>query len=286
MSRRFGVAPCVIAGMHYARGDAVVYMDADLQDPPELLPELIRRWREGADVVYTVRTQRRGESRAKMCVTRAAYRRSSGLRNRPPRRGRRLQAALSASRWTTCSRCRKGPLRPRSRRAGWASGRSPCPTSGSRAERASTHFPLLRSSGPAVVLRERAHLVLLRAPHCVSAARAGRRRPVARMARGGSAPRFEQGRLGGVRAPPLEHPRARDRGGGPLPGARPPGHPGSPALPRGEHPGDRPPSLSSARGRAQEDSTGARVEGGSYRSRGSDDSDSARGSRTRGAGPP
>lgn len=74
MSRRFGVAPCVLAGMHYARGDAVVYMDADLQDPPELLPELIRRWREGADVVYTVRTQRRGESRAKMWVTRAAYR--------------------------------------------------------------------------------------------------------------------------------------------------------------------------------------------------------------------
>jgi dolichol-phosphate mannosyltransferase len=73
MSRRFGVAPCVIAGMHYARGDAVAYMDTDLQDPPELLPELIARWREGADVVYTVRTERRGESRAKMWITRAAY---------------------------------------------------------------------------------------------------------------------------------------------------------------------------------------------------------------------
>ena len=74
MSRRFGVAPCVVAGMHYARGDAVVYMDTDLQDPPELIPTLVARWREGADVVYTVRTTRRGESRAKLAVTRAAYR--------------------------------------------------------------------------------------------------------------------------------------------------------------------------------------------------------------------
>jgi dolichol-phosphate mannosyltransferase len=73
MSRRFGVAPCVLAGMRHARGDAVVYMDADLQDPPELLPELVRRWREGADVVYTVRTTRAGESRAKLWITRAAY---------------------------------------------------------------------------------------------------------------------------------------------------------------------------------------------------------------------
>ena len=74
MSRRFGVAPCVIAGMHYASGQAVVYMDTDLQDPPELIPTLVARWREGADVVYTVRTARQGESQWKMRVTRAAYR--------------------------------------------------------------------------------------------------------------------------------------------------------------------------------------------------------------------
>ena len=74
MSRRFGVAPCVMAGFQYARGDAVVYMDTDLQDPPELIPTLVARWREGADVVYTVRTDRRGESRAKLALTRAAYR--------------------------------------------------------------------------------------------------------------------------------------------------------------------------------------------------------------------
>jgi dolichol-phosphate mannosyltransferase len=74
MSRRFGVAPCVMAGMQYARGDAVAYMDADLQDPPELIPELIAHWRDGADVVYTVRTSRRGEHGGKLWVTRAAYR--------------------------------------------------------------------------------------------------------------------------------------------------------------------------------------------------------------------
>lgn len=74
MSRRFGVAPCVMAGFQYARGDAVVYMDTDLQDPPELIPTLVAKWREGADVVYTVRTDRRGESRVKLALTRAAYR--------------------------------------------------------------------------------------------------------------------------------------------------------------------------------------------------------------------
>jgi dolichol-phosphate mannosyltransferase len=73
MSRRFGVAPCVMAGFQYARGDAVVYMDTDLQDPPELIPTLVARWREGADVVYTVRTDRQGESRVKLAITRAAY---------------------------------------------------------------------------------------------------------------------------------------------------------------------------------------------------------------------
>jgi polyisoprenyl-phosphate glycosyltransferase len=73
MSRRFGVAPCVMAGFAHARGDAVVYMDTDLQDPPELIPTLVARWREGADVVYTVRTDRQGESRVKLALTRAAY---------------------------------------------------------------------------------------------------------------------------------------------------------------------------------------------------------------------
>jgi glycosyltransferase involved in cell wall biosynthesis len=74
MSRRFGVAEGVIAGMAASRGDAVVYMDADLQDPPEVIPMLIERWRAGADVVHTVRTRRKGESPLKMTATRLAYR--------------------------------------------------------------------------------------------------------------------------------------------------------------------------------------------------------------------
>jgi dolichol-phosphate mannosyltransferase len=74
MSRRFGVAECMRAGMAAASGDAVVYMDADLQDPPEIIPQLIDRWRAGADVVHTVRTRRHGESALKMRLTRVAYR--------------------------------------------------------------------------------------------------------------------------------------------------------------------------------------------------------------------
>jgi glycosyltransferase involved in cell wall biosynthesis len=74
MSRRFGVAEGVLAGMRVARGDAVVYMDADLQDPPEVIPALLDKWRSGAEVVHTVRTQRRGEHPLKMLATRWAYR--------------------------------------------------------------------------------------------------------------------------------------------------------------------------------------------------------------------
>ncbi len=73
MSRRFGVTPCVIAGLSAAKGDAVIYMDTDLQDPPELIPELINKWREGAEVVHTVRTKRHGENPVKMSITAIAY---------------------------------------------------------------------------------------------------------------------------------------------------------------------------------------------------------------------
>jgi len=74
MSRRFGVSECVIAGMHYAKGDAVIYMDADLQDPPELIPELFEQWQQGADVVHTRRTAREGEPAFKLLLTDVAYR--------------------------------------------------------------------------------------------------------------------------------------------------------------------------------------------------------------------
>jgi dolichol-phosphate mannosyltransferase len=76
MSRNFGISPCALAGMEYSSGELVVYMDADLQDPPELIPELIRAWKSEPEVgvVHTVRTDRAGESRVKLAVTRVGYR--------------------------------------------------------------------------------------------------------------------------------------------------------------------------------------------------------------------
>src|SRR5262245_8750862 len=74
MSRTFGVSQCALAGMSYSSGQAVITMDADLQDPPEVIPELVEKWREGADVVYTVRKSRASESKVKLAVTHWAYR--------------------------------------------------------------------------------------------------------------------------------------------------------------------------------------------------------------------
>ncbi|OSM05200.1 glycosyltransferase family 2 protein [Magnetofaba australis] len=73
-SRRFGVIQGNLAGFRHAKGDAIVYLDADLQDPPELIPTLIEKWREGAEVVHTTRTHRHGENPVKMAITRGAYR--------------------------------------------------------------------------------------------------------------------------------------------------------------------------------------------------------------------
>ncbi len=75
MSRVFGVAPCVMAGLAHAQGDAAVYMDADLQDPPELIPEMLKAMREqNADVVHTTRRSRQGESTFKLFITKIGYR--------------------------------------------------------------------------------------------------------------------------------------------------------------------------------------------------------------------
>ncbi|MBF0595399.1 MAG: glycosyltransferase family 2 protein [Candidatus Omnitrophica bacterium] len=75
MSRTFGVAPCVMAGLAAAQGDAVVYMDCDLQDPPEVIPEMLRAWQngEGVEVVHTHRRSRRGEPAFKMFITAIGY---------------------------------------------------------------------------------------------------------------------------------------------------------------------------------------------------------------------
>ncbi|HEY2161005.1 MAG TPA: glycosyltransferase family 2 protein, partial [Solirubrobacteraceae bacterium] len=73
-SRRFGQPMATLAGLQAASGDAVVVIDCDLQDPPELIPELLGRWREGFDVVYAQRRSRAGETLAKRIVARLGYR--------------------------------------------------------------------------------------------------------------------------------------------------------------------------------------------------------------------
>lgn len=75
MSRNFGVSPCVMAGLRFSSGDLVVYMDADLQDPPEVIPQMIEAWREGenVDVVHTKRLSRDGESPVKLWITKVGY---------------------------------------------------------------------------------------------------------------------------------------------------------------------------------------------------------------------
>ncbi|HYF39684.1 MAG TPA: glycosyltransferase family 2 protein [Gemmatimonadales bacterium] len=74
LSRNFGHQFAVTAGLAHAQGDAVIVMDADLQDPPEVVVEMVRRWEEGYDVVYGVRTDREGETRFKLLTARLFYR--------------------------------------------------------------------------------------------------------------------------------------------------------------------------------------------------------------------
>ncbi len=73
-ARNFGHQLAITAGMDHARGDAVVTIDSDLQDPPEVIPDLIARWREGYHVVYGVRSEREGETWFKLFTARLFYR--------------------------------------------------------------------------------------------------------------------------------------------------------------------------------------------------------------------
>jgi dolichol-phosphate mannosyltransferase len=73
LSRNFGHQTALTAGLDHARGDAVVMLDADLQDPPELIPTMLDHWRAGCDVVYAVREHRAGESRFKLTTARWFY---------------------------------------------------------------------------------------------------------------------------------------------------------------------------------------------------------------------
>ena len=73
LSRNFGKEAAMTAGLDYAKGDAVIIIDTDLQDPPELIPELIEQWKQGFDVVYAKRTIREGETFLKKFTAKMFY---------------------------------------------------------------------------------------------------------------------------------------------------------------------------------------------------------------------
>lgn len=73
-ARNFGHQIAITAGWDYSRGDAVIIIDADLQDPPEVIPDLIAKWREGFEVVYAIRAEREGETWFKKTTASLFYR--------------------------------------------------------------------------------------------------------------------------------------------------------------------------------------------------------------------
>ena len=82
-SRNFGKEIAMVAGLDYATGDCVIFMDADLQDPPELIPELVKYWEEGYDDVYAKRNSRKGETWLKKFTSKMYYRVLQHLTNVP-----------------------------------------------------------------------------------------------------------------------------------------------------------------------------------------------------------
>lgn len=72
-ARNFGHQTAVTAGIDYASGDAIVIIDADLQDPPEVIPDLIAKWREGYEIVYAKRKKRSGETKFKLLTAKYFY---------------------------------------------------------------------------------------------------------------------------------------------------------------------------------------------------------------------
>ncbi len=83
LSRNFGKETAMIAGLDHVRGDATVIIDADLQDPPELIPEMIRFWQEGYDDVYAKRRSRKGETWLKRSTSKAYYKTLQSVTNIP-----------------------------------------------------------------------------------------------------------------------------------------------------------------------------------------------------------
>jgi glycosyltransferase involved in cell wall biosynthesis len=83
LSRNFGHQAAVTAGLDHSSGQAVVIIDADLQDPPELIPQMVATWKEGYDVVYGKRLRRHGESIFKLASANAFYRMLNYLSDTP-----------------------------------------------------------------------------------------------------------------------------------------------------------------------------------------------------------
>lgn len=86
-SRNFGSHTAIFCGLDHAQGDCAVVLAADLQDPPEVIPELLGKWREGAQIVWAVRERRKGESLSTVILARMYYavmRRVVGLKEIPP----------------------------------------------------------------------------------------------------------------------------------------------------------------------------------------------------------
>ena len=79
LSRNFGHQIAITAGIDFAAGDTVTTMDGDLQHPPEVVPQMIDEWRKGADIVFAVKQERKGETWAKRVTARAYYRTSDSV---------------------------------------------------------------------------------------------------------------------------------------------------------------------------------------------------------------
>ena len=117
MSRRFGVAEGVLAGMEAARGDAVVYMDADLQDPPEVIPELISRWRAGCGRrAHGPHPPPRRKPVQDVCDADGLPHHPARVGDRAAGRRRRFQAALAPGRRSPAQGSRGRPVSAGTRR--------------------------------------------------------------------------------------------------------------------------------------------------------------------------
>jgi len=73
LSRNFGSHSAVLCGLEHARGEVMVVMAADLQDPPDVIPDLVAKWKQGADIVWAVRAKREGESFQNLAAARLFY---------------------------------------------------------------------------------------------------------------------------------------------------------------------------------------------------------------------